>query len=86
LAAMQVRMGLNLIGLYARLSSPFIPDTSGKLHTALALDALDWPEDVAGCLSSLTPGHTFVVPDNLFAKISDEDREDWQEKFAGTRS
>ena len=85
-AAAQVRLGLNLIGLYARLSAPFIPDTAGKLQTALALPDLDWPEDVAGALDALKPGHSFVVPDNLFAKIDDEQREDWQEKFAGTRS
>ncbi|MEO0917219.1 MAG: hypothetical protein AAFY31_09600, partial [Pseudomonadota bacterium] len=29
--------------------------------------------------------HGFAVPDVLFAKISDEDREGWQEKFSGTR-
>ena len=44
-----------------------------------------WPEDVEAALNALPAGHAFSVPDVLFAKIADEDREEWQEKFAGTR-
>ena len=32
------------------------------------------------------PGHAFTVPDNLFAKITDEQREEWTERFKGTRA
>ena len=28
----------------------------------------------------------FEVPDVLFSKIADEDREDWERRFSGTRS
>ena len=41
--------------------------------------------DVAGALDALPAGHEFSVPDVLFAKITDEQREDWQTRFAGTR-
>jgi methionyl-tRNA synthetase len=34
---------------------------------------------------ALPAGHPFTVPENLFAKISDEQREEWVEKFAGSR-
>ena len=44
---------------------------------------LDWPEDVAAALDTLKPGHAFTVPENLFGKITDEQREEWQEKFQG---
>ena len=44
-----------------------------------------WPTDMKAALSSLPEGHDFSVPDVLFAKISDEDRENWQETFSGTR-
>jgi methionyl-tRNA synthetase len=44
-----------------------------------------WPEDVAAALNSLNAGHTFTVPDVLFAKITDDQREEWQERFSGTR-
>ncbi|MEL7080878.1 MAG: methionine--tRNA ligase [Pseudomonadota bacterium] len=85
LAAAQVRLALNLAALYAALSSPFIPDAAETLRKALNLDTLDWPEDVPAALETLAPGHGFTVPDVLFAKISDEDREAWQVRFAGTR-
>ena len=84
-AAMQIRMGLNLIGLYAVLSAPFIPQASATLQSALGLDALEWPQDVNAAVTRLSPGHEFSVPGNLFSKITDEAREDWQQRFSGVR-
>ena len=84
-AAAQIRLALNLVALYAALSSPFIPDAAETLRKALNLNTLDWPEDVPAALETLAPGHAFTVPEVLFAKISDEDREAWQTRFAGTR-
>jgi len=84
-AAMQIRMGLNLIGLYAVLSAPFIPQASATLQSALGLDALEWPQDVNAAVTRLSPGHEFSVPGNLFSKITDEARKDWQQRFSGVR-
>ena len=84
-AAMQIRMGLNLIGLYAVLSAPFIPQASATLQSALGLDALEWPQDVNAAVTRLSPGHEFSVPGNLFSKITDEAREGWQQRFSGVR-
>ena len=84
-AAAQVRMGLNLIRLYAVLSAPFIPDATARMLEAMQCDDTAWPGDMSEALSVLEPGHAFTVPDVLFAKISDEKREDWQSRFAGTR-
>ncbi|NHF74378.1 methionine--tRNA ligase [Paracoccus xiamenensis] len=83
-AAMQVRLGLNLIALYASLSAPFIPFTADTLRAAMNSSA-DWPNDVEAALTALPPGHAFTVPENLFAKITDEQREEWTERFKGTR-
>jgi methionyl-tRNA synthetase len=85
-AAMQVRLGLNLIRLYAVLSAPFIPDASETMLSAMNADGAGWPDDVAGFLAGLSAGHAFTVPDVLFAKITDEQREDWQSRFAGVRT
>ena len=85
LAATQVRLGLNLIRLYAVLSAPFIPTASKVLMQALNCDDYSWPVDVDAALATLPAGHGFTVPENLFAKITDEQREEWQERFAGTR-
>jgi methionyl-tRNA synthetase len=85
-AAMQVRLGLNLIRLYAILSAPFIPDAAKAMMTAMQTDDDTWPDDVNAALEMLEPGHAFSVPDVTFAKISDDDREDWQARFAGIRT
>jgi methionyl-tRNA synthetase len=84
-AAAQVRLGLNLIRLYAVLSAPFIPSTATRMMEAMQTSDDTWPSDVAEALSHLTAGHEFSVPDVLFAKITDEQREEWQDRFAGTR-
>lgn len=84
-AAAQIRLALNLIRIYAVISAPFIPDASATLMAAMQSDNTDWPDDVAAALETLTPGHTFTVPDVTFRKISDDEREEWQEKFAGKR-
>ncbi|QGX98934.1 methionine--tRNA ligase [Roseovarius faecimaris] len=85
-AAAQIRLALNLIRLYAVLSAPFIPDAAQSMLGAMRCDDARWPDDIAGALTVLPPGHGFEVPEVLFAKITDEAREDWQERFSGTRS
>ena len=47
---------------------------------------LSWPENAETALAALPPGHAFTVPDVLFAKIADEDREGWAARFAGVRT
>ncbi|AUH33837.1 methionine--tRNA ligase [Paracoccus tegillarcae] len=84
-AAMQVRLGLNLIRLYAVLSSPFIPFSAKAMANAMNADDT-WPDDVQQALTTLPPGHAFTTPDNLFAKITDDQRAEWEERFNGTRS
>ena len=85
-AAMQIRLALNLIRLYAVLSAPFIPDASAAMLSAMQTDDDRWPEDVTEALDILSPGHAFTVPEVLFAKITDEQREEWQAKFSDTRT
>ena len=84
-AAMQVRLALNLIRIYAVLSAAFIPDASGAMIAAMQTDDDSWPVDVAVALQALPAGHVFTVPDNLFRKITDDEREAWSARFAGTR-
>ncbi|SMP13691.1 methionine--tRNA ligase [Shimia sagamensis] len=84
-AAAQIRLALNLIRFYAVISAPFIPDASETLMAAMQTEDTNWPDDVAAALETLQPGHPFAVPDVTFRKISDDEREEWQEKFAGKR-
>ncbi len=84
-AASVVRLALNLVRIYAVVSAPFIPDASARLLSAMNTLDMEWPDDLRTALTALPKGHGFTVPDVLFAKISDEDRETWAEKFSGTR-
>ncbi len=84
-AAMIIRLALNLIRVHAVLSAPFIPDAAGAMLEAMQTEDTGWPEDVRAALEVLAPGHGFKVPEVLFAKISDEEREAWQARFAGGR-
>jgi methionyl-tRNA synthetase len=84
-AAMQIRLALNLIRLYAVISDPFIPDACADLRAAMHSENADWPDDVAAALTVLPAGHAFTVPQVTFRKITDAEREDWQDRFAGNR-
>jgi methionyl-tRNA synthetase len=77
-AAAITRFALNLIPFYAVLSAPFIPDAAAAMAGAMNAD-LTWPDSAEAALHALPPGHAFTVPDVLFAKIADEDREGWAE-------
>ena len=84
-AAAQVRLGLNLIRLYAVLSAPFMPTVAGKLFSSMNTLDTTWPDDVDAALTALPPGHGFSVPENLFAKITDDEREAYAARFVGRR-
>ncbi len=84
-AAMQVRMGLNLCRLYGVLSAPFIPDASADILAAMNASDAEWPDDIATAVSALPIGHAFTVPEITFRKITDDERTEWAERFAGTR-
>ncbi len=84
-AAAVVRLALNLIRFYGVISSPFIPDAAASILAAMKTEDDTWPSDVGEALSLLPAGHAFEVPEVLFAKITDEAREDWQQRFSGIR-
>ncbi len=81
-----VRLAFNLIRLYAVISAPFIPDAAATMMAALHCEDWSWPKDAAEALRALPAGHAFSVPENLFRKITDEERADWQARFAGVRT
>ncbi|MFF1717707.1 methionine--tRNA ligase [Streptomyces sviceus] len=86
-AALTLRTAMNLIHLYAVVSEPFIPATSAAMRQAFALpsDTATWiTPDEARALTALTPGIAFTVPPVLFAKLTDEDLENYKERFGGS--
>ncbi|MEZ5897245.1 MAG: methionine--tRNA ligase [Parvularculaceae bacterium] len=83
-AAAGVRMGLNLIVLFAALSAPVIPHTAEKMFAIFGLDPADagrWPESAREALGALKSGHEFEAPEVLFKKIEDEQVAAWREEF-----
>ncbi len=81
-----MRLSLNLVRFYAVISQPFIPDAAASMMAAMRTADDSWPVDVAAALAALPAGHAFAVPEVTFRKISDEEREDWQTRFAGIRT
>ena len=82
-AAAIVRFALNLIRLYGVLSQPYIPDSSHRILTAMNAENAPWPTDLEAALTALPAGHTFTTPEVMFAKITDERRDELEAQFAG---
>jgi len=82
-AAVAVRMGLNLVALFARVSRPFIPNTCDVVAEAVGDGSSSaWP-DGAGALDLLPAGREVKAPEVLFRKIEAEQVEAWRARFGG---
>ena len=83
-AAASVRCALNLIVLFAALSRPVIPFTADKMFAIFGLDPVEasrWPESAAAALSRFRGGEAYALPEVLFAKIEDEQVDEWRARF-----
>jgi methionyl-tRNA synthetase len=84
-AAVIVRTGLNLVGLFARLCHPFMPFTADTIAASVQEPALTrWPTaDGLEELQRLAPGAPVAAPPVLFRKIEAEDLDAWRLRFGG---
>ena len=83
-AACIIKFSFNLIALFSNISRPFIPSTAEKIDKALNLkNNISWPESLQKSLLHIQDGHKFVVPDNLFEKLSDEKVNELKQRFSG---
>jgi methionyl-tRNA synthetase len=88
-AAVGVRMGLNLVHLFGHLAWPAIPSSARIVHEAImpAPDIVPWPDEpMPEFLDQLDAGQPIHAPDVLFAKISDEQIEEWKARFGGSEA
>jgi methionyl-tRNA synthetase len=80
-----INFSFNLIYLYSIISEPFIPDTCNRIIEDLGFPkGSTWPEDLDSFLQKIKGGQKFNVPENLFQKITDEERETFAAKFSGS--
>ena len=87
-AAVGVRMGLNLVHLFAHLAWPVMPDVArddprrdpATRRTSSRGRTERWRE----FLDQLEPGQPIKPPDVLFAKITDEQVAEWKTRFGGS--
>ncbi len=85
-AAAAVRMGLNLVHIFAHYAWPFIPNAARIIHNAIqpSPEVIPWPDgDMGQALNQLEPGLKVTVPEVLFSKIGDEQIEAWKARFGG---
>ena len=85
-AALGVRMGVNLVAISALVAQPIIPTAAKTILDALNIsdDYREWPGRPASELMQILPvGHSFAVPDVLFAKVENDQVEQWSERFGG---
>ena len=69
-----------LIDLFARVSAPFIPDTAAKIQNIFGTKHdLSWPTKYE---HRVADGESFVIPENLFARIDDDMVRDITEKYS----
>ncbi len=84
-AALIVRTGINLVGLFSRICGPFIPFTAEKISEAVG-EAYPgtWPgADAAAELGRIEAGRPVKAPEVLFKKLEDAQIEAWTQAFAG---
>lgn len=84
-AAFIIRTAANLIGLFARVSAPFIPFSSRRIAEAIGDASPDiWPSlDGVAELGRIPPGRRVKSPGVLFAKLESGQIEAWKLRFGG---
>ena len=84
-AKMIIRFSFHLINLYCLISEPFIPDSCEKIRKNFGLQKkIEWPERLGKIFDNLTDENEMNSPNILFPKITDSEKESFQEKFSGS--
>ena len=83
-AEKSIKYAIDLIKIFASLSSPFIPNASKEILELLGEDVeFVWPKSIEGALGQTKAGEKISMPDILFRKIEDTQIEEWIERFGG---
>ena len=80
-----IRFSFHLINLYCLISEPFIPDSCEKIRKNFGLQKkTEWPKRLGKIFDNLTDENEMNSPNILFPKITDSEKESFQEKFSGS--
>ncbi len=83
-AEISIKYAIDLIKIFASLSSPFIPNASKTMLELLGeKPEFTWPETFKDALGQTKAGEKITTPDILFKKIEDEQVEEWITQFGG---
>ena len=84
-AKMIIRFSFHLINLYCLISEPYIPDSCEKIRKNFGLQKkTEWPERLEKIFDYLTDENEMNSANILFPKITDSEKESFQEKFSGS--
>jgi methionyl-tRNA synthetase len=81
-----VHCAINLVRIFAIVSAPVVPDTADKMFDAIGATPGErgwFQRTIADELRVLAPGRSFVVPEVLARKISDDELATWRQQFMG---
>lgn len=88
-AAAILRVCINLIRIFAILSTPIMPDVAAKMLAKLHLDAKDMPLlkgfNIAKEITAVKAGQPFEVGDMLFERITPEKVEELKQKYGSKK-
>ncbi len=80
-----IRFSFQLINLYCLISEPFIPDSCDKIRKNFGLQKkTEWPKGLKKNFYNITDENEMHPPNILFPKITDSEKESFQEKFSGS--
>ncbi len=71
---------INLVYIYMILSKPVIPMTADKILSCFGVDG-EWIFDIQQAVNTIKKGATFIVPDTIFFKITDDKVAELNEKY-----
>ena len=84
-AKMIIRFSFHLISIYSMISEPFIPGSCEKIRKQFGLPKKSkWPERLKKSFDDLTDENNINDPNILFPKITDTEKENFQEKYSGS--
>ena len=84
---MIIRFSFNLIYFYSFISEPFIPSACNTIRKNFGFNKKSkWPENLNFFFENINYEKNITLPDILFPKLTDQEKEFFKEKYSITRN